>query len=108
MDNLKPRVTTCTESLKVLADFWSLRIIESLISGAQRFCEIQRSIDNVNPATLTKKLTDLEKASLVVRTEETGGNTVHYQLSPLGKDTIPVLNAIKSFSKKYEETTKNK
>ncbi len=104
MDNSKPRVTTCTKSLKLLADFWSLRIIESLALGAQRFCEIQRSIDNVNPATLTKKLTDLEKANLIVRTEESGGNTVHYKLSPIGKDTVPVLEAIKSFSQKYEKT----
>jgi DNA-binding HxlR family transcriptional regulator len=106
MDNSKPRVTTFTKSLKLLGDFWSLRIIESLVAGAQRFCEIQRTIDNVNPATLTKKLTDLEKAKLIVRTEEAGGNTVHYELSPLGKDTVPVLKAINDFSKKYEEQQK--
>ncbi len=107
MDNSKSHVPTCTKSLKILGDFWSLRIIESLTTGAQRFCEIQRNIDNVNPATLTKKLFDLEKANLILRKEESEGNTVHYELSPIGKDTIPVLEAIKTFSKKYEKVRKN-
>ena len=107
MNNLSSRVTTCTTSLKILADFWSLLIIESLLPGEQRFCEIQRAVGNVNPATLTKKLAELEHAQLIKRREESGGHTVFYHLSPLGRDALPVLEAIKSFSKKYEKVTTN-
>ena len=52
---------TCEKSLRLLGDFWTLRIIESLKDGKLRFCEIQRSVGNVNPATLTKKLQVLEQ-----------------------------------------------
>lgn len=107
MDNSKIRVTTCPTSLKLLADFWSLRIIESLMQGEQRYCELQRGVGNLNPATLTKKLADLEAANIIVRSAEVGGHTVHYELSPLGLNAIPVLEAIKSFSQKYQEANRN-
>lgn len=106
MDKVKPRVTTCIESLKLLADYWSLRIIEALALEKQRYCELQRYLDNVNPATLTKKLAELESAKLVVRVEETE-HMVFYQLSPLGKEALPILESIRSFSKKFAGVRKN-
>jgi len=106
MSSSLPRVTTCTHSLKLLADFWNLRIIESLLHGEQRYCELQRSIGNVNPTTLTKKLTELEAAGLLARIENSSGHSVSYTLTTLGKDSLPVLEAIKSFSKKYGQAQK--
>ncbi len=106
MDNSEIRVTTCPTCLKLLADFWSLRIIESLQQGKQRYCELQRGVGNVNPATLTKKLADLEAANIIVRSAETSGHTVHYELSPLGLNAVPVLEAIKFFSQKYQAANK--
>jgi DNA-binding HxlR family transcriptional regulator len=100
------RVTTCTHSLKLLADFWTLRIIESLLHGEQRYCELQRAVGNVNPTTLTKKLNELEAAGLLARSEDSGGHSVSYTLTTLGKDSLPVLEAIKSFSKKFERAQK--
>jgi len=90
---------TCKESLKLLADFWNLRIIESLENGPLRYCEIQRAVGNVNPATLTKKLQSLEDASLLVRKEEREHIAVTYSLTALGKKAIPVIEAIDAFSK---------
>jgi DNA-binding HxlR family transcriptional regulator len=106
MDKPNHRVTTCINSLKLLADFWSLRIIEALATDQKRYCELQRALDNVNPATLTKKLAELESANLLVRTKETNGHNVHYQLTALGQEALPVLEAIQAFSKKYEQINK--
>ncbi len=106
---MKPKlntVTTCAASLKLLADFWTLRIIEALGSNPLRYCEIQRAVGNVNPTTLTKKLNTLEAASLISRHEEKDSNGVLYTLTPLGKDTLPVIDAIRSFSKKFEYSQK--
>lgn len=96
-------VTTCAHSLKLLADFWVLRIIEALIPGRQRYCEIQRAVGNVNPTTLTKKLTMLEKTGLINRLPESGSTTVFYELTTLGKSSLPILEAIKDFSHKLEK-----
>jgi len=89
---------TCTESLKLLADFWHLRIIEALsLEGEQRFCELQRTLDNVNPATLTKKLGVLEEAKIISR-RETNDQHVTYALTKRGTASLQVLTAIKKFS----------
>ena len=98
-------VTTCEESLRLLADFWTLRIIEALTEDSMRYCEVQRAVGNVNPATLTKKLHILEEAGLVERFEDPLHATVNYSLTKLGKSAIPVLEAVQVFSKKLE--TKN-
>jgi DNA-binding HxlR family transcriptional regulator len=92
-------VTTCEESLRLLADFWNLRIIEALAGDTLRYCEVQRAVGNVNPATLTKKLLELEKSGLVTRSEE--HTAVSYALTSLGKDALPVISAIDAFSKKW-------
>lgn len=94
---------TCTYSLKLLADFWVLRIVESLDGNKQRYCEIQRAVGNVNPTTLTKKLNQLETAGLIKRLPETNTTSVFYELTTLGKSALPVLTAIKAFSNKLEK-----
>lgn len=101
-----PHVTTCASSLKLLADFWVLRIIESLIPGKQRYCEIQRAVGNVNPTTLTKKLTALETTGLIKRIPEVGSTTVFYELTALGKNSLPILEAIRVFSHQLEQVSK--
>lgn len=95
---------TCTYSLKLLADFWVLRIVESLSNEKQRYCEIQRAVGNVNPTTLTKKLNQLETAGLIKRLPETNTTSVFYELTSLGKSALPVIGAIKAFSKKLENS----
>lgn len=102
MDTKNP--LTCTYSLKLLADFWVLRIVESLSNEKQRYCEIQRAVGNVNPTTLTKKLNQLEAAGLIKRLPETNTTSVFYELTTLGKSALPVLTAIKAFSSKLEKT----
>lgn len=106
MNSPAPHVTTCAKSLKLLADFWVLRILESLTPGRQRYCEIQRAVGNVNPTTLTKKLNSLEKTGLVKRLPEAHSTTVFYELTALGKNSLPILEAIKSFSQKLEKAQK--
>ena len=92
---------TCQTAMKVLGDFWTLRIIDFLKNDEVRFCELQRNLDNINPATLTKRLKALEEAQLVARSEETIDKvSVTYSLTELGKETLPVIKALSQFSKK--------
>lgn len=91
----------CAASLKLLADYWTLRIIDALEPGPLRFCELQRALDNLNPATLSGRLKKLEQANLISRHDEASdGCTVAYYLSPLGRESLPVLEALNDFSTK--------
>ena len=91
--------------MKLLGDYWTLRIIDSLQSGDIRFCELQRTVDNLNPVTLTSRLKKLEDAQLVCRTPElTDKISVTYSLTPLGRGVIPIIDALNNFSLKISNS----
>jgi len=103
MKQLKASPNTCTDTLKLLGDFWTLQIIEALASGELRYCEIQRAIDHVNPVTLADRLRKLEHAQLIDRKLETCDKiSVSYGLTKLGRESLPVLDALNTFSSKVE------
>lgn len=93
----------CADSLKLLGDYWTLRIIDALHDQELRYCELQRAVDNLNPVTLTAKLKKLETSQLVRRTEESVDKiSVTYSLTGVGLSVLPVIRAIKYFSVKLE------
>jgi DNA-binding HxlR family transcriptional regulator len=96
MDKITNKKKTCVNSLKLLGDFWTLRIIEALSNGENRFCGIQRAVGNVNPVTLTNRLDKLVQAGMAGRKKET------YFLTKIGKNSLPVLDAIVKFAKKIK------
>lgn len=90
---------SCISSLKLLGDFWTLRIIDALEPGQLRYCELQRRVDNLNPVTLTDRLKKLEDAQLVCRDEDLEDKVaVSYSLTTLGREALPVVSAINSFA----------
>jgi DNA-binding HxlR family transcriptional regulator len=87
--------------MKLLGDYWTLRIIDALRASEVRFCELQRSTDNLNPTTLTSRLKKLEAARLVSRSKDTVDKcSVTYSLTELGKEVLPVIKALDHFSAK--------
>lgn len=94
--------TKCTErELKILGDFWTLAIIQSLSDGTKRFSELQRE-QKINPTTLTNRLKKLHNLKLVNRSEDTVDKlSVVYSLTKKGEGILPILKQIKFFSEKY-------
>lgn len=94
----------CMDSLKLLGDFWTLHIIDALRIGELRFCELQRSVGNLNPVTLTNRLKKLEKSQLIRRREESIDRcSVTYSLTDIGRKSLPIVSAVNHFSK-YMQT----
>jgi DNA-binding HxlR family transcriptional regulator len=90
------------ETLKLLGDYVTLRVIDFLRSGELRFTELQRSIGDVNSVTLSNRLKRLEAAGLVSREEATiDRQSVAYRLSGLGKGLLPVLREIQGFTANF-------
>ena len=88
-------------ALKLLGDYVTLRIIDFLRFNELRFTELQRSIGDVNPVTLTNRLKRLEEAGLLERREATfDRQSVTYKLTGLGKGLLPVLHEIQNFTRR--------
>lgn len=98
MTTLKKKQPICLPSLKILSDYWTLRIIDELSDGnTARFNEIERRLEGVNTATLSKRLKDMQDSGLISRTEISRAD-VAYQLTDRGVAAIPLLNAVNHYS----------
>ena len=97
---LKDHARCSQEALRLVADYWVLRIVEelSLTEEGLRFSELQRLLGGASPATLSNRLRRLEQSSLVSRDGATGRLSVVYSLSERGQRILPVINAIDEFA----------
>lgn len=102
---IKPSADTCKdpavfdEAMKLIGDFWTLRIIDALQTDEVRFCEIERRVPDINPATLTNRLKKLEDAGAVERRIETKDKqSVTYIVTERGRHILPVIRSIKDFT----------
>ena len=106
---MKPEQTNSTnqqdlmhQALKIFGDVWNLSIVRVLSETTQRFNELQRSLGNISPTTLTDRLKKLESYGLIAQEKQTVDQlSVIYSLTKKGKKMLPVLEAIESFSKKF-------
>jgi DNA-binding HxlR family transcriptional regulator len=90
------------ETLKLLGDYVTLRVIDFLRSRELRFTELQRSIGDVNSVTLSNRLKRLESAGILEREEATiDRQSVAYRLTSLGKGLLPVLREIQGFTASF-------
>jgi DNA-binding HxlR family transcriptional regulator len=97
---LKDHTRCSQDALKLVADYWVLRIIEelSLADDGLRFSALQRSLGDASPATLSNRLHRLEERSLIARCGTSGKLSVVYTLSESGRAILPVIGAINDFA----------
>lgn len=89
-------------AIKLIGDDHILCIISILSKGEARFNELQRSINNINPATLADRLKKLEQEKIINRKEETLDKlSVVYELTDKGKAILPIIKEIDIFANKY-------
>ena len=92
----------CLKALKMFGDYWTLAILYCLRDGGMRFGELQKEM-GVNPVTLTTRLRALTKNRLLSRRKSTHDKqSVSYELTPLGQDTVPIVQLIILFSAKLK------
>jgi DNA-binding HxlR family transcriptional regulator len=94
------RARCSPSALKLVADYWVLRIVEelSLSDSGLRFSALQRALGGASPATLSNRLRRLEEQGLIGREGSEGRLSVSYTLSDHGRRVLPVIRAINEFA----------
>jgi DNA-binding HxlR family transcriptional regulator len=88
--------------LDSLSDKWVTLILHALADGRQRYSGLARTIAGVSQKMLTQTLRMLERDGLVLRTITPSVPVrVDYELTPLGRSLLPVVNAIKEWSETH-------
>lgn len=101
-------VCPVTTAQKILSGKWTLIILYLLNKKTMRFNELQRALNNLTQATLSKQLKKMEEYGLIIRTAYNQiPPKVEYSLSNLGKQFVPVLNALEVWGSEYIEYMKS-
>ncbi len=87
------------EVLNALSDKWVGLVVVSLADGALRYSEIARTVEGVSQKMLSQTLRSLERNGMITRTVTPSTPIrVDYELTALGAELLPILQAVKTFS----------
>jgi DNA-binding HxlR family transcriptional regulator len=73
---------------------WMLLVLRELLLGTHRFNDFQRALSRVSPSLLSKRLTELEKAGIVLKKCRQGRRGFEYFLTPAGRELAPVIETL--------------
>lgn len=90
-----PEPCMLTECMSVIAGAWAPNVIWSLREGPRRFNELRIDIPPISAKVLSARLTELQNRGVLDRNvRPTSPPSVEYQLTNLGQELIPALDAI--------------
>ncbi|MBI2026089.1 MAG: helix-turn-helix transcriptional regulator [Candidatus Levybacteria bacterium] len=90
-----------SKAAKIIGSKWTLLILNSLLKGTKRFGQLQREIENINPRTLSKRLSDLEKEGYILKKIYAQvPSKVEYSLTPKAQVFKQVVKAVKDCGEK--------
>jgi DNA-binding HxlR family transcriptional regulator len=100
--NLEPKVGCIAAAMDIIGNKWTALILRDLFAGPKRFCELEKSVGNINPRTLSQRLDDLEDNGIINRKSfaEVPPRT-EYTLTKKGKDLMPVLEQMAIWGTKH-------
>jgi DNA-binding HxlR family transcriptional regulator len=92
----------CTETLKMIGDYWTLTIVKAIGAHKRRFCELERLLPDSNPVTLTNRLKKMESLGLLTRTKIIADKIpVMYALTKQGRALLPIAVRIEKFAETF-------
>lgn len=99
----------CSEifAVNLIKGQWALIICCQLSYGKMRFGELKKYIPSITERMLTLQLRKMEENLLVTRTVYAEvPPRVEYELTPIGKELIPVLHKLGEWGEEYKKLIK--
>ncbi|WP_270470266.1 winged helix-turn-helix transcriptional regulator [Catenibacterium mitsuokai] len=89
--------------MSLIGGKWKLLIIRNLKSRPWRFNELQRDLDEISQKVLTESLRQMIDDGLVYRNDyHENPPKVDYGLTDLGKEMMPIIDALADFGIYYK------
>lgn len=99
-----PEPCMLTECMAVIAGAWAVNVIWSLRAGPRRFSELREDIPPISAKVLSTRLSELEERGVLTRhVQPTSPPSVEYELTALGSELIPALDAIVQVGHRLKE-----
>jgi len=89
-------------AFELLGKRWTGLIIRTLLSGRNRFSDIEESIPNMSARMLTERFKELEKEGIILRKvyPETPVR-IEYELTEKGRDLQSAMDEIQKWAEKW-------
>jgi DNA-binding HxlR family transcriptional regulator len=89
-------------AMQILGNKWTALILRDLSNGPSRFHELEKSVNGINPRTLSKRLDDLEEQGIITKHSfaEVPPH-IEYTLTNKGRDLMPILKQMANWGEKY-------
>jgi DNA-binding HxlR family transcriptional regulator len=99
---IEPRVGCIASAMEIIGNKWTALILRDLFSGPKRFGELEKTVGNINPRTLSQRLDDLEAHGIINKQSfaEVPPRT-EYSLTEKGEDLLPILRQMAQWGTKY-------
>src|SRR6266704_834236 len=98
MTQLAPTGSICPRyehAIQLLGKRWTGLLLDTLMEGPQRFCELTATVEGLSDRVLSDRLRELEEEGIVERTVYPQIPVrVEYQLTAKGRAFEPVVDAI--------------
>ena len=99
-----PQPCMLTECMAVISGAWAPNVIWSLRAGPRRFNELRTDIPPISAKVLSARLSELEAKGVLVRhVRRTSPPSTEYELTPLGAELLPALDAIVQVGHRLKE-----
>lgn len=99
---LEPKSGCIASAMEIIGSKWTALILRDLCDGPKRFGELEKSVGNINPRTLSQRLDDLEKHAIITKKAYAEvPPRIEYALTSKGEDLVPVLKAMSTWGNKY-------
>ena len=103
----KDELPVCHEetAVSLIGGKWKLLIIRNLKERPWRFNELQRDIEGISQKVLTDSLRQMIDDGLVYRHDyQEMPPKVEYGLTELGKEMLPIIDALADFGNYYKSS----
>jgi DNA-binding HxlR family transcriptional regulator len=89
------------QAAEVLTERWTLLVLRELLLGSARFNDIQRGVPLMSSSLLSRRLRELERASLITRRPRAGRPGFDYRLTPAGEALGPLVLELGVWSRQW-------
>lgn len=93
-------------TLKFIGQKWNCLIIDALLPGPLRFCQLRDSINGISDRVLIERLRDFQQKGLITKGEiqdEEGHSYSTYQLTEKGRALEPCLTELHHWADQWIE-----
>lgn len=93
------------ECTMLISGTWTPNIIWYVADEPRRFSDLKRALTGISSKVLTTRLRKLERDGVVLRTvKPSSPPTVTYELTELGRELRPVIDAIVDVGRRLKES----